>query len=336
MNALMQRLNLRVPVVLAPMAGGPGTPELAAAVCEAGGLGSVGSAYLTPTQIREAGAQVRARTDRPFALNVFVPEESAWPEAEAVARAAAELAPFHAALKLPPPTLPQRVSEDFAAQFAAVLEVRPDVLSFTFGRLSADHLRALRARGILTVGTATGLMEARALETDGVDAIVVQGGAAGGHRGGWLEDELADTPTLTRSVAAAVGVPVIAAGGVMNRAGVRAVLDTGASLAQCGTAFLRAAEAGTSAPYRAALAAAGPSDTTLTRAFSGRPARGLRNAMTRAAEQPLPYPYQNALTRPLRAAGTAAGRADVLSLWAGEGVEQGREDTAANILAALW
>ncbi len=336
MNPLMQRLNLRVPVVLAPMAGGPGTPELAAAVCEAGGLGSVGSAYLTPSQIHEAGARVRARTDRSFALNLFVPEQSPWPEEEAVARAAAELAPFHAALKLPPPTLPQRAAEDFAAQFAAVLEVRPAVLSFTFGRLGADHLQALRARDILTVGTATGLAEARALEADGVDAIVVQGGAAGGHRGGWREDDLADTPTLTRAVAAAVGVPVIAAGGVMDRAGVRGVLDAGASLAQCGTAFLRAAEAGTSAPYRAALAAAGPGDTVLTRAFSGRPARGLRNAVTRAVEQPLPYPYQNALTRPMRAAGTAAGRADVLSLWAGEGVGQGREDTAAALMSALW
>ncbi|WP_200939649.1 nitronate monooxygenase family protein [Deinococcus sp. Leaf326] len=340
LGGLTRRLGLTRPVVLAPMAGGIGTPELVAAVSEAGGLGSLGAAYLTPEQIAAAVAEVRARTARPFAVNLFAPgsELPVAPTAAQIAAAAAELAPFHAGLGLPPPALPARVAEDFGAQFAAVLEARPAVFSFAFGRLDAGHLTALRGRGILSIGTATGLAEARQLAQDGVDAVTVQGGAAGGHRGGWgsgRDDELAGTLDLTRRVAATLEVPVIVAGGLMTRADVQAALDAGASLAQCGTAFLRAAEAGTSAPYRAALAA-GTAPTGLTLSFSGRPARGLVNALGEAVHSPLPYPYQNALTRELRAAGAHAGQADVLSLWAGEGYRLGREDSAAGILDTLW
>lgn len=347
---LLRRLGLSRPVVLAPMAGGVGTPALAAAVSEAGGLGSLGAAYLSPAQITQAVADTRNRTARPFAVNLFAPGPLPAPTGTQVAAAAAELAPFHAALGLGRPALPTPLQEEFGAQFAALLAARPAVCSFAFGRLGAAQLAALRDRDILSVGTATGLEEARQLERDGVDAVVVQGGAAGGHRGGWLGhgnlsageikggdtgDELADTLALTRRAARALTVPVIAAGGLMTHADVRAALDAGASLAQCGTAFLRADEAGTSAPYRAALAA-GTAPTVLTRSFSGRPARGLVNALSAAVRAPLPYPHQNALTRELRAAGARAGRADVLSLWAGEGYRQGREGPAAAILDALW
>ncbi|MDV6373864.1 NAD(P)H-dependent flavin oxidoreductase [Deinococcus arenicola] len=336
MLPLTQRLGLRVPIVLAPMAGGVSTPDLVAAVSNAGGLGSVGAGYLKPEQIREAGPAVRRLTPGPFALNLFAPQSAVEPTQAALQRAVSELSPFHTALNLPPPTLPQHVSEDFEAQLEAVLEVGPAVLSFAFGRLNPGHLEALHARRILTIGTATGLEEARQLEADGVDTIVMQGGAAGGHRGGWLADELADTLALTRAAAQTIRVPLIAAGGLMTAADVRAVLDAGASLAQCGTAFLRAVEAGTSAPYREALAKAKAGDTVLTRAFSGRTARGLKNAAIAEIGQPLPYPFQNALTRQMRAAGAATNRADVLSLWAGEGVAQGREGTAAQILESLW
>ncbi|OLV16092.1 Enoyl-acyl-carrier-protein reductase [Deinococcus marmoris] len=336
MLTLTQRLGLRLPIVLAPMAGGISTPELVAAVSTAGGLGSLGAAYLTPAQITEAGAAVRRLTQGAFALNLFAPHPTVATTGSEVERAAAELAPFHASLGLQPPELTAQANPDFGLQLEAVLEVCPAVLSFTFGRLEAQHLEALRSRGILTVGTATGLEEARQLEADGVEAIVVQGGAAGGHRGGWSEDELADTLSLTRAAAQSIRIPVIAAGGLMTAADVRAVLDAGASLAQCGTAFLRATEAGTSAPYWAALAAAKTGDTVLTRAFSGRTARGLRNAVTEGVQQPLPYPFQNALTRSMRAAGAKAGRADVLSLWAGEGVAHGLAGTAAEILESLW
>ena len=336
MNPLMERLGLRVPVVQAPMAGGPTTPELVAAVSQAGGLGSLGAAYLTPAQIREAGQAVRAHTPRPFAVNLFVPEPQPPVTDPQVAAAVAELAPLYAELGLPPPKLPERVQEDFGAQLEAVLDVRPAVFSFTFGCLGQAEVATLHAAGLVVMGTATSVEEARALAAAGVDAVVAQGSAAGGHRGSWLRDELADTLALTRAVAQAIALPVIAAGGLMDAADVRAALNAGASLAQCGTAFLRAAEAGTSTPYRAALRAAQPGMTTLTWAFSGRPARGLANRVTAEVVSPLPYPLQNALTRELRTAAARAGRAEFLSLWAGEGVHRGREGTAAEILAGLW
>ncbi|MBB5233518.1 NAD(P)H-dependent flavin oxidoreductase [Deinococcus budaensis] len=332
----LNRLGLRVRVVQAPMAGGVSTPALVAAVSQAGGLGSLGAAYLTPRQIAQAGAAVRARTDRPFAVNLFIPGPLPEVTAEEVAAAVADLAPLHAELGLMPPALPGQVQEDFEAQFRAVLELRPAVFSFAFGQLGAEKVAALRAAGILVMGTATSGLEASALARNGVDAVVVQGGAAGGHRGGWTHDGLEDTLHLTRVAVRAVNVPVIAAGGLMDAADVRAALGAGASLAQCGTAFLRAREAGTSAPYRAALAAARVGDTTLTRAFSGKAARGLANRVTASVGRPLPYPLQNALTRDLRAAASRAGRPEFLSLWAGEGAHRGREGTAAELLAGLW
>ncbi|PNY82706.1 2-nitropropane dioxygenase [Deinococcus koreensis] len=330
----MERLSLTRPLILAPMAGGVGTPALVAAVSRAGALGSLGAAYLSPAQIAKDVAEVRRLTHRPFAVNLFAPQPLPEVTPHQIGRAAAELAPFHVHLKLPPPSLPDAVQQDFGAQFGAVLEARPSVFSFAFGRLERGYLEALRERNILCIGTATSVPEARLLEEDGVDAVVVQGGAAGGHRGGWLQDELAPTLELVRRAAQVVRLPLIAAGGLMTRGDVQDVLDAGAELAQCGTAFLRATEAGTPGAYREALA--GATGTTLTRNFSGRLARGLPNAITAGLHAPLPYPYQNALTRPLRAAAATTGRADCLSLWAGEGFRQSRDGPAAGILEELW
>ncbi|MXV20393.1 NAD(P)H-dependent flavin oxidoreductase [Deinococcus xianganensis] len=326
--------QLRAPVALAPMAGGVGTPALAAAVTRAGGLGSLGGAYLTPQALRAAIREVRALTDGPLLVNLFAPQPVPAVTPDAVALATAELAPFHDALNLPRPTLPERVQEDFSAQLDVVLEERPEVFSVAFGPIPPDALAALRARDILTVGTATSLSEALALHESGVDAITVQGSAAGGHRGGWQEDALADTLTLVREVARATPLPVLAAGGLMTAGHVRAALEAGATLAQCGTAFLLADEAGTSAPYRQAVQE-GTLDTVLTRAYSGRTARGLRTTLTDAVTHPLPFPHQNALTRPLRTAGAQAGQADVLSLWAGTGYRQAQATGAAQIVAGL-
>lgn len=330
MTSLRERLGLRLPLVLAPMAGGVSTPALVAAVSEAGGLGSLGAAYLTPEQIRQAGAEIAALTSRPWALNLFAPQPVPVVTPPQVQAAAAELAPFHAELGLPAPALPQTPEPDFEEQFAAALACRPAALSFTFGLLSAAHLAELRGRGILSIGTATGLEEVRQLTAD---AVVVQGGAAGGHRGGWAHDEQADTLALVRAARAVTHLPLLAAGGLMTRDDVAAALAAGAELAQCGTAFLLADEAGTSAPYRAALARGG--ETVLTCAFSGRPARGLKNAVTENVQHPLPYPHQNALTRPLRGAAARTGRAEFLSLWAGTGVGQVRPGPAAEVARQL-
>ncbi|WP_291425457.1 nitronate monooxygenase [Deinococcus sp.] len=331
----MQLLQLNRPIVLAPMAGGITTPELVAAVSEAGGLGSVGAAYLTPQQIRAAGAATRTLTARPFAVNLFAPQELPEVTAAQQAAAIAELAPLYAQLGLTPPTLPPQVQPDFAAQFEAVLDVHPAVFSFAFGRIERAQLDELKRRGILSIGTATSTEEAVILAADGVEAVVVQGGAAGGHRGGWVQDDFADTLELVQKTVQAIQIPVIAAGGLMTRKDVLAALKAGASLVQCGSAFLRASEAGTSAPYRKALAQAKLDDTVLTRNFSGRTARGLKNTVSEQLSQPLPYPYQNALTGPLRAEAARQGRAELISLWAGQGVWQGREGSAAEILEAL-
>lgn len=332
---LMERLGLTKPIVLAPMAGGFGTPELVGAVSNAGGLGSIGAAYLTPDQIRDAGRDSREQTGRAFNINLFAPHALPDISEEQTAIAINELAPIHAALELPTPSLPERVQEDFQAQFEAVIDVRPAVFSFAFGRVDTSLLEDLRQCGILSIGTATSVTEAVALEADGVDAVVVQGSAAGGHRGGWMQDDLADTLPLVRESVQALRIPVIAAGGLMTRANVQAALNAGASLVQCGTAFLRAHEAGTSAAHRLALAQADAGDTVLTTSFSGRPARGLQNIVTEQVRSPLPYPYQNALTRPLRTAATRHGRPEFLSLWAGVGAWESREGAAADILESL-
>lgn len=336
MHPVMQRLGLTRPVILAPMAGGISTPELVAAVSEAGGLGSLGAAYLSPTRITEDAAEIRTLTTRPFAINLFAPHPLPEITDDQRITAIAELMPIHAALGLPAPALPAQLQEDFEEQLQAVLEVRPAVFSFAFGQLDRSILDDFRQRGILTVGTATSPLEAQELEADGVDAVVVQGGAAGGHRGGWKQDDLADTLELVRQTVGAVQIPVIAAGGIMGYAQVQAALNAGASLVQCGTAFLRAHEAGTSPAYRAALAQAEANDTLLTRSFSGRTARGLQNAVTEQVQYALPYPYQNALTRQLRSAAAQLSRAEFLSLWAGTGVQEGSEGSAASILKSLW
>lgn len=332
---LRERLGLTKPIVLAPMAGGISTPELVAAVSSAGGLGSVGAAYLSPQQIREAAAGIRALSDQPFAINLFAPLPLPDISLTQQALAIDELAPLHAALELPTPALPEAAQQDFQAQLEALLDVRPAVFSFAFGRVDSALLETLRQCGILSIGTANSVPEALTLEADGVDAVTVQGGAAGGHRGGWMQDDQADTLKLVQESVQALRIPVLAAGGLMLRTQVKAVLAAGAALAQCGTAFLRAHEAGTPAAYRLALASADAGDTTLTQSFSGRTARSLRNVVTERVQQPLPYPYQNALTRTLRAEAASQGRAEFMSLWAGVGVWEGRDGSAAEILNSL-
>lgn len=329
-----------LPIVQAPMAGGPDTPALAAAVSAAGGLGSLGCAYLSAAQIESVAAQVRAETDRPFALNLFVradtPDDpAAEPRVLAVLsgfRTEIGLAPDPAAASAPVP--PPR----FEDQLEAVLRAAPRVFSFTFGVPAREQLAAVRARGIAIVGTATTVEEARALDDAGVDAICAQGGEAGGHRGTFLgafEDALVGTFALVPQVVRATKRPVIAAGGIMDGAGIRAALALGASAVQLGTAFLGCPEAGTTAPHRAALATA--TATTVTRAFSGRPARGIRNRMTDAFArvEPAPFPHQQRLTADLRREAARQGRTDLMQLWAGQGAPLARALPARDLVATL-
>ena len=340
---LMRRLKMVHPVIQAPLAGGGDTPELVAAVGEAGGLGFIGGAYLTPQQILEAARTVRTRTARPFGVNLFAPQPVL--DAPRDPRPALKcVAPFYAELKLPPPQAPALAADSFAEQFAAALEAGASVFSFTFGILPARAIEAIKARGMLLIGTATTVDEAVALEKAGVDAVVTQGAEAGGHRGSFVvefEAGMVGTISLVPQVVDAVRVPVIASGGIMDGRGVAAALALGAQAVQMGTAFLVCDESGAPDAYKEAILEAREHETRLTRVFSGRPARGIVNRFMTEVERNagpdavLPFPFQNALTRPLRSAAAREGRAEFLSLWAGQGVRLARRQPAAQFIARL-
>lgn len=330
---------MSVPVVLAPMGGGPSTPELCAAVSNAGGLGSLAAAYSSPEKITQDIARVRELTLRPFAVNLFSPAamEPLRGDVQAVSKF---LAPYHQRLGLQEPQLPQSASENFDAQIEAICAAKPPLVSFTFGLLPAVVIDHLRAQSTFIVGTATTVEEARQLERAGVDAVVAQGSEAGAHRGTFAvpaEEALIGTVALVPQVADAVRIPVIASGGMMDGRGIVAALALGASAVQMGTAFLAAKEAGTSPGYREALLKARQDQTTVTRAFSGRMARGIRNEFIEkwnaAGLTHLSYPWQNAFTQAMRRAASTARQAGLLSLWAGQGVGLIREGTAAELIA---
>src|SRR5882762_4868132 len=338
----MRRLNMIHPIIQAPLAGGGDTPELVASVGEAGGLGFIGGAYLTPQQILEAARAVRARTARPFGISLFAPQPV--PQAPKDPRRALEcVAPFYAELELPPPQAPALAADSFAEQLAAALEGDASVFSFTFGILPASAIEAIKARGVFLIGTATTVDEAVALERAGVDAVVAQGAEAGGHRGTFdnanADSSLIGTLALVPQIVDAVRVPVVASGGIMDGRGIAAALALGAGAAQLGTAFLTCDEAGVPECYKQAILDAREHETRLTRAFSGRPARGIVNRFMQQVDQDpeaiLPFPLQNALTRPLRTAAAKAGRAEFLSLWAGQGTRMARRIPAAELVARL-
>ena len=339
-NALMQMLGCEHPVIQAPMAGGADTPELVAAVGNAGGFGFIGAAYLTPAQIVDGAQRVRRLTARRFGINLFAPLPA--PSEQDLDAAIARLAPYHAELGLPPPTAPQLAADPFDAQLAAALDSGASAISFTFGLLPMAAVAAIKARGLPLIGTATTVAEAIALRDSGVDAIIAQGSEAGGHRGTFLgdfADSQVGTIALVPQVVDAVNVPVIASGGIMDGRGIAAALVLGASAVQLGTAFLTCHEAGVAEAYISALMQAGEDATRVTRAFSGRPARGIVNrfmAEVDADGGDIPaFPIQNVLTRALRTAAARQGRAEFLSLWAGQGLRLARRQSAAELIERL-
>lgn len=328
------------PIWMAPMAGEAASAALVAAVSAGGGFGQLGAAYLAPARLGEVAADIRARTDRPFGINLFCPQP--WlPDADGLDDYLARLAPWHAELGLPAPTRPERFEEDFEAQLEAAVAARPAVISFAMGDPGVARVAALKAQGFAVVGTATQVAEGLVLQASGVDAVVAQGFEAGGHRGGFLgrpEGALIGTLALVPLLVDALDIPVIAAGGIADARGVAAAQALGAAAVTVGTAFLLVDECPLSPAYRDALRAAGDADSTLTHAFSGRQARGLANRVTHALEGvALPaFPQPNAASRPLRQAAARAGRADFLSLWAGQALPLNRTPgSAAQLVAAL-
>lgn len=339
-NDLLRRLSMRHPIIQGPMAGGGDTPALVAAVGSAGGLGFMGAAYLSPEGIRAAAAEVRSLTSRPFGVNLFAPLPIPVLPNDADL-AVARVAPFFAEVGLEPPTTPERPDSDFDEKLETAVQSGASALSFTFGLPPPEAVSSARRHGLVLIGTATTVEEGRELQAVGVDAVVAQGSEAGGHRGTFSSDissSMIGTMALVPQLADALEVPVIAAGGIMDGRGIAAALALGAVAVQMGTAFLTTNEAGASDVYRLAILDAGESDTRITTAFSGRAARGIVNrVMTEldAGGAILPFPYQNALTRPMRSAAATQNKAEYLSLWAGQGVGMARSMPTGALVARL-
>jgi nitronate monooxygenase len=310
--------ELREPIVQAPMAGGPSTPALAAAVAEAGALGFLAMGYRTPQEARADIRALRELTDRPFGVNLIAPPGP--PVERAALVRYAETLEDEAVRYGVPLGEPRHDDDGFEAKLAVVREERVPVASFTFGCPAADAIRGLQDAGTAVWVTVTTQAEARHAQAAGVDALVVQGVEAGGHRGSFDDDApgLIGLLALLQLTAAAVDLPLVASGGIATGEGVAAVLAAGASAAQLGTAFLLAAEAETSATHCAALG--GDAETALTRAFTGRTARGVVNRFLRehTGHAPAGYPEVHHLTAPIRAAARAQGNADGIHLWAGQ------------------
>jgi len=343
-NRLTERLGIDYPIIQGPL-GGLSSQKLTAAVSNFGGLGSVGALSLPPAAITDVIAEIRSLTSRPFAVNLWVSmeDEGARTSDEAAFnRSLGPLAGHLAALGAPRPSYQPASPLRFEDQVRVLLDANVPVFSFIFGIPPREILEECRAKAIATIGTATTPDEALALEQAGVDAIVASGFEAGGHRGSFLrpaEDSLIGTMSLVPQVVDRVEVPVIAAGGIGDARGVTAALALGAEGVQLGTAFLICEDSGASRLHREALLGPNAGHTGLTRGFTGRLARGIRNRLMEELNRPdtelLPYPLQRGLIRNLATAAEAAGRADLMPLWAGQSAALSTGTDAPTLLSAL-
>ncbi|SCE71643.1 nitroalkane oxidase [Micromonospora coriariae] len=325
--------TLRHPIVAAPMAGGPSTPALVSAVSAAGGLGFLAAGMIDTDRLAADIAEVRAHTDRPFGVNVFLPGSGTVDEA-AIRAYADRLAPYAGQRGV---TLGEAVGGDdgYPDKLAMLLADPVPVVSFVFGLPDRAAVAALRERGSEVWATVTRPDAATAAAELGVDAVVVQGTEAGGHRGGLPDDDDYALLPLLRLVAAGCDLPLVAAGGIVDGPGVAGVLAAGAAAAQLGTAFLRCPEAGSSPMHRSAVASSAP--TALTRAYTGKRARGVVNDFLRRhdAAAPAGYPQVLHLTRPLLAAARRDGDASVPNLWAGQAHPLARDLPAAELVVEV-
>jgi nitronate monooxygenase len=335
---LSERLALRLPLIQAPMAGGPSSLELVIAACSAGALGSFGFAYTQPEEMKRQAAALRAQTDRAFGINLFVSPQPAPIPAGSQTAALEAVVHYYRELDLPAPE-PAKApyAPDLDAQLAAVEEIRPRVFTVHLGSIPPNRFQA---RGMLVGGSANCVAEAKHLEALGYDFVIAQGGEAGGHRGSYLRDpyqSLTGTLALTRLIVRAVRIPVVAAGGIMDGAGIAAALALGAQAAQLGTAFLPTPESGAAPVHKDALLAAREDDTRITEKFSGKPARGLANRFIKEMEHApqLAFPAQNSITVKLRTASAKAGKQDFVALWAGQAAPLARALPAAELVRVL-
>lgn len=337
-------IGVAYPILQGPFGGRHSTPALAAAVSNAGGLGGFGAVGLEPEDIEQVVADIRDRTRNAFAVNLWVPiagQDDAEVPAQAAERAVARLRPFLTEYGIATPSLPA-TGPPFHQQIEALLRASPPVFSFVMGVPERAIVDEIRRRGAKSIGTATTVDEAVALQAAGVDVIVASGSDAGGHRGSFLtsvDRSLVGTMSLVPQIVDAVDVPIVAAGGIVDGRGIAAALALGAEGVQIGTAFLATSESGAPAAHKSLLGTPRARTTRITRAFTGRHARGVENTLMLALEEHpddiVSYPAQSDLTLPLRRAAARAGRAEHLALWAGQAAALARPLGAAVLVSAL-
>lgn len=343
-RTIFEQLSIQHPLVQAPMAG-IAMPGLVAAVSNAGALGSLAIGACTQAQARQMIEETRALTDKPFNVNVFC-HAPALRDAAREAAWLAHLSPLFAQAGIVVPAMLDEIYTSFKQDEEAMrllLALRPAVVSFHFGLPPAEYLAALRQAGIRTMATATNVQEAVLIEQAGIDAIVAQGVEAGGHRGVFdpqASDERLSMAVLVRLLVKRGNLPVIAAGGIMDGAGIRAALDLGAAGAQLGTAFILCPESSANSAYRANLQGEGAQHTRLTASLSGRLARGIVNDLIEhgdAAGSPPPaaYPVAYDAAKQLNAAAAKAGKHAFAAHWAGQGAPLARALPAAQLVATL-
>jgi nitronate monooxygenase len=340
-NAFCERFGLKLPILLAPMAGAS-APSLSIAVANAGGLGACGALLMQPAAILAWAAELRAGTNGAFQLNLWVPDPKPLRDPEHEARVRDFLAGWG---PLVPPEAGDATPPDFAAQCEAFLQAAPPIVSSVMGLYPPDFVARLKAQHIAWFANVSTVAEARAAEEAGADVVVAQGMEAGGHRGCFhaakAEAEMIGLFALIPAVVDAVHIPVVATGGIADARGVAAALTLGASAAQIGTGFLRCPEAQIAPAWADAIGRTLPEDTMVSRVFSGRAGRSIATAYVRAATaseapRPAPYPVQRGLTTAMRDVGTKAGDIDRIQAWAGQSAALSKVEQAGDVVRSLW
>ncbi|MFD1363453.1 NAD(P)H-dependent flavin oxidoreductase [Lentibacillus salinarum] len=343
MNELMRKLGIDVPIIQAGMAGGITTPDMVAAVSEAGALGTIGAGYMRDAALKADIQAIRQITDKPFAVNVFAVDLQTF--SDDIAPMQQFLNHYRDELEIDAGEASINVHDYLQEKIEVIIDENIPVVSTAFGVLPAVLIERLKQHDVTLIGMATNLEEAKQLEVAGYDAVVAQGMEAGGHRGTFDVEKYPNgcqigLHVLVQELLDRVSLPVIAAGGIYGKSQVDALLGMGAAAVQLGTRFLVAQEAGTNMAYRQALMKAHTMDTVVTNVFSGRPARAVRNRFVVEVEAseiaPKPFPVQNQMTKPIRSAAKKYDIPDLQSLWAGQGVGAiHKEESVAEIVGAL-